>query len=963
MRVPRVFLLDGLALAYRSHYAFIRRPLVNARGEHTSALFAFANTVIKLRTDEKPDYWALAWDAEGPTLRSQEFAEYKATRKPMPEELAAQLQPLKELAAALGLPLLEAPGYEADDVMATLARRAVEDGMEAVLVTSDKDLQQLVRPGVRVLSPRGRQGDEDLWLDEPEVEAKWGVKPASLRDLLALMGDTVDNVPGVPGIGEKTAAALIGRFGNLETLYARLGEVDRESLRKKLAQHREAAFFSRKLVTVQDDLPLEFGWERLTVRPPDAQKLQTLGERYELRRLLTWAEQVRSGSLAMAGAGGAMAGPGVPLAPVSPKTVTGARESAGPAGTASAAPAPPPARVASNEVVQSTLLFESETAVTLEPYGPPVRVIDTSRALEELVRELAACSGFVLDTETTSEEPMRAGLVGIGFTTGERPAYVPLAHREGNNLPFERVAEALGRLLADRDRPKLGQNLKYDALVLERAGLPVEGLAFDTMIASYLLDPEGSHGLDHLSRVHLGIEKIPTSALIGRGRGARTMDEVAIPLVAGYCGEDVHCAWLLAERFRPQIEARELGRLLDQVEMPLVTVLKDMECEGVLVDREFLGRMSKTLESELVRLEGLIFASAGGSFNINSGPQLSEILFRRLGLPARKKTQSGLSTDAFVLEELAVLHELPRLVLQYRQVAKLKSTYVDAIPALIHPDTGRVHTEFHQTVAATGRLSSSNPGLQNIPMRTLLGREVRKAFVARPGWQLVGADYSQIELRIMAHLSGDPALTEAFTEGRDVHAATAAQVFGLEDRAPTPDERAKAKVVNFGIMYGMGARALSLQMGITLAEASAFIRDYFRVHAGVKRFLDRTIEEVRDKGYVSTLLGRRRYLPDVASTSPRARSNAERAAINTPLQGSAADLVKVAMVRIHERLRREGSRARLVLQVHDELLLESPESEVARVEVVLAEEMVRAVTLSVPLEVSVGIGGNWFDVH
>jgi DNA polymerase-1 len=811
---------------------------------------------------------------------------------------------------------------------------------------------------VRVLSPRGRQGDEDLWLDEAEVETKWGVPPSSLRDLLALMGDAVDNVPGVPGVGEKTAAALIGRFGNLETLYERLGEVERESLRKKLAEHREAAFFSRKLVTVQDDLDLAFGWEQLTVRPPDADRLQALGERYELRRLISWADQVRSGTGPLAGAGA-----GGSFAPERQKN-TGAQESAGPAGTAPAAGNPPPARVASTEVVQSALLFETAVEVTLEPFGPPVRVIDDGLGLEELVRELRdAPDGFVLDTETTSEEPMLAHLVGVGFTTGGRPAYLPLAHREGKNLPFERVAQALGPLLADPHRPKLGQNLKYDSLVLARAGLPVRGLAFDTMIASYLLDPEGSHGLDHLSRVHLGIEKIPTSALIGRGRAAHTMDEVSIPLVAGYCGEDVHCTWLLAERFRPQIEARELSRLLADVEMPLVTVLEDMELEGVLVDKEFLGKMSKTLESELVRLEGLIFASAGGSFNINSGPQLAEILFKRLGLPARKKTQSGLSTDAFVLEELAALHELPRLILQYRQVAKLKSTYVDAIPALIHPETGRVHTEFHQAVAATGRLSSSNPGLQNIPMRTPLGREVRKAFVARPGWKLVGADYSQIELRIMAHLSGDKALTQAFSQGLDVHAATAAQVFGLAGRAPTPEERAKAKVVNFGIMYGMGARALSLQMGLTLAEASAFIREYFRVHEGVKRFLDRTVEEVRHKGYVSTILGRRRYLPDVQSTSPRARANAERAAINTPLQGSAADLVKVAMVRVHERLAREGSASRLVLQVHDELLVESPAAEVERVARALKDEMVHAVTLSVPLEVSVGIGENWFDVH
>ncbi|HEV8479905.1 MAG TPA: DNA polymerase I, partial [Candidatus Eisenbacteria bacterium] len=829
-----------------------------------------------------------------------------------------------------------------------------------VLVTSDKDLHQLVRPGVRVLSPRGRANDEDLWLDEAEVEAKWGVKPASLRDLLALMGDTIDNVPGVPGIGEKTAAKLIAQFGTLEELYARLGEVDRESLRKKLEEHREAAFFSRRLVTVQDDLELPFGWERLTVRPPDAEHLKALGERYELRRLLTWADQITSGSLSWAGAGGAMAAAGVPFAP---QSLRGAQETPAPPGTAAEAQSLPPAPVARNEVVQGALVFES-VEPSVEPFGPPVRIIDNSQSLEELVRELrAAPHGFVIDTETTSEEPMRAGLVGIGASSGERPAYLPLAHREGKNLPFERVCEALGPLLADPSRPKLGQNLKYDALVLERAGLPLAGLAFDTMIASYLLDPEGAHGLDHLSRVHLGIEKIPISTFIGRGRPARHMGEVAIPLVAGYCGEDVHCTWLLAERFRPQIEARDAARLLAEVEMPLVTVLKDMEMEGVLVDRAFLARMSQSLESEMMRLEGLIFAAAGGTFNINSGPQLAEILFRRLGLPARKQTKSGLSTDAFVLEELAVLHELPRLILQYRQVSKLKSTYVDAIPALQHPETGRVHTEFHQTVAATGRLSTSNPGLQNIPMRTVLGREVRKAFVARAGWRLIGADYSQIELRIMAHLSGDPALNQAFSQGLDVHTNTAAQVFGLKDRAPTPEERAKAKIVNFGIMYGMGARSLSLQMGLTLAEAAAFIREYFRVHAGVKRFLDATIEEVRQTGYVSTILGRRRYLPDVQSASPRARANAERAAINTPLQGSAADLVKIAMVRIHERLRHEGSRARLVLQVHDELLLESPAEEVEAVGRLLREEMVRAVTLRVPLEVSVGVGSTWFDVH
>ena len=965
MRSPRLFLLDGLALAYRSHFAFVRRPLVTSRGEHTSALFAFANMVIQLRQVEAPDYWVLAWDAEGPTLREQEYAAYKATRKPMPEELAAQLPHLKELAAALGLPLVEAPGYEADDVMATLARRGRQDGMEVVLVTNDKDLQQLVRPGVKVLAPRGK-GDEDVWMDEAAVEARWGVQPHQLADVLALMGDASDNVPGVPGVGDKTAIRLIARFGSLDGVYANLGQVERESLRRKLAAHREAAYFSRRLVTVNDTLELDLRWEALAVRPPDAAALAALGERFELRRLRGWAEEIRRGSAAWAGAGGtAAASPAVPAAasptvaaavlPVVPAAAARAEEPA-PSWQRSGEPLPPP--------VQGALVWEVGEPVGPSAYGPPVRVIDTEAALAGLIDELAAAAhGFCLDTETTSEEPMRARLVGIGVTVGGRPAYLPVGHREGRNLPLAVVRERLGPLLADARRPKLGQNLKYDVIVLERAGLPVAGVDFDTMVAAYLLDPEGAHGLDHLSRVHLGVEKIPTSALLGRGHRARTMDELPVAQVAAYCGEDVHCTWLLAERFAPELEAREQLRLFREVEMPLVSVLTDMELEGVRVDTALLAVMSGELEREMARLEGLIHAAAGGPFNVNSGPQLGQVLFQRLGLPARKHTKTGFSTDADVLEELAPLHELPRLVLLYRQVAKLKSTYVDALPALVHPETGRVHTEFHQTVAATGRLSSSNPGLQNIPMRTPLGREVRKAFVARPGWKLVGADYSQIELRIMAHLSGDAALTAAFRQGEDVHARTAQQVFALADRAPTPEERARAKVVNFGIMYGMGARALSVQLGMPLAQAAAFIREYFRVHAGVKAYLERTLEEARGRGYVTTLLGRRRYLPQLASPSPRARANAERAAINTPLQGSAADLIKVAMVRIHEGLAADGLASRLILQVHDELLFECPPGEVEAVAERVRREMVGAVQMAVPLEVGVGVGERWFDVH
>jgi DNA polymerase-1 len=956
MRAPRLFLLDGLALAYRGHFAFARRPLLNSRGEQTSALFAFANTVRKLAEDEAPDYWALAWDSDEPTLRALSYAEYKATRKPMPEELVAQLEPLRALAAAIGLPLVEAPGYEADDVMATLTTRARADDLEVVLVTNDKDLQQLVAPGVRVLAPRGR-GDEDVWYDEAAVEARWGVPPARLPDVLALMGDASDNVPGVPGIGEKTAAQLIARFGGLDALYERLDEVERASIREALRTHRETAYFSLGLVTVHRDLDLGVTWEQLVARPPHAEHLRDFGARWEIRRLLSWADELGRAALATAG-------PSPPSRPRPAEPANPVAEAAA-AWNVAAVPASPrqrAGRTAAGE--QSTLFLEFEQNRLPEAYGPPVRIVDTEMGLEALARALAgAPRGFAVDTETTSEVPMRAQLVGIGVTTGERPAYVPIRHREGRNVPLEAVTRHLGPLLADPSRPKLGQNLKYDALVLAREGLPLDGIAFDTLLASYLLDPEGAHGLDHLSRVHLGVTKIPTSALIGSGRAARRMDEVAIELVAAYCGEDVHCTWLLAERFAPELARRDAESLFREVELPLVPVLVDMERQGVRIDREFLGRMSEELAREMSRLEGLIHAAAGGSFNVNSGPQLATLLFQKLGLPSSRQTKTGLSTGADVLEELAVEHEVPRLVLQYRQVAKLKSTYVDAIPALLHPETGRVHTEFHQTVTATGRLSSSNPGLQNIPMRTALGREIRKGFVAPPGWTLVGADYSQIELRLMAHLSRDAALVEAFQSGGDVHARTAQRIFGLGQQAPSPEERGRAKVVNFGIMYGMGARALSLQLGMPLGQASEFIKDYFRAHAGVRRFLDDVLQQARERGYVSTLLGRRRYLPQLTSPSPRARAQAERAAINTPLQGSAADLVKVAMIRIHDALRREGLAARMVLQVHDELLLESPAGEVERVSEILRHEMTNAVALTVPLEISLGVGDRWFDVH
>jgi DNA polymerase-1 len=964
-RRPRLFLLDGYALAYRSHFAFIRRPLTNKKGENTSAVFAFANTVLKLRDSERPEYWALAWDSPEPNWRHRAYEPYKANRPPMPDDLRAQMPLILELAGGLGLPKIELPGTEADDVMATLTRRAVDAGMDVVLVTNDKDLQQLVGPHVRVLAPGGGP-KEDAWLDEPAVQARWGVPPSGLRDVLALMGDSVDNIPGVPGVGEKTAVELISAFGSLEALYERIAEVKKESVRKRLVEHREAAFLSRDLVTMDDELVLEHPWESMVVGPVDAARLRALAASLDMVKLARYADQAEAAATA--------------APPVSPlrRPVPGAPEPP---------PGEEPVELAPDILDEGQLGFGFDVEVVppgeplapaapplawqsgaLPPaYGPPVRVLTTAEEIGALAEALrAAPSGFALDTETTAEDPLRAQLVGVGFAWGEAPVYVPLAHREGTNAPREAFERALAPILADPAIAKIGQHAKYDQIVLRGESMPVSGLVCDTMIASYLLDPETPHNLDYLAANHLGITKIPTSAIIGRrGRGQLTMDQVPIDVVAAYCGEDVHTTWELAARFVPRLVAQGLGPLFKDVEIPLSDVLADMEWEGVALDVSFLSSMSTRLGAEIDALEKRIHGSAGMTFNIQSTQQLGEILFKKLGLPGGRKTKTGWSTDSDVLEGMAELHELPGLVLQYRQLTKLKGTYVDALPALVLPRDGRLHTSFHQTVAATGRLSSSDPNLQNIPFRTPLGREVRRAFVARPGWRLLSADYSQIELRIMAHLSGDPALVEAFEKGVDVHAATAQRVFGLAAGAlAAPEQRAMAKVVNFGVMYGMGARALGQQLGIPVAEASRFIAEYFRTHQGVDRFLKQTVADARQKGFVTTILGRRRRLPALTSGAEgRVRADAERAAINTPIQGSAADLIKVAMIRLAHELEARGLESKLVLQVHDELLVEAPEAEVDVAREAVSRAMTTAMALSVPLEVQTGVGMNWLEVH
>ncbi len=961
--MPRLVVLDAMGLAYRAYYAFIRRPLVNSRGENTSAIFGFANTALKIRREEKPEYWALAWDGPGPTFRHQRFPEYKATRKPMPEDLLSQIEPIEQVAQALGLPVIELPGMEADDVMATLARRGEREGFDVVLVTSDKDLLQLVSERVSLLSPVGR-GEDYVRVDPAAVREKWGVPPEQVREVLALMGDASDNVPGVPGVGEKTAVELISEFGSLEELYRRVDEVKKPALRERLVDHREKAFLSRELVTVRTDEPLPYAWGDLKLGSIRRDALLELAKRFELARLRSVAEQL---GVAEADAGKRAVGRPVERRGTAAETPAPGVRLGEPhvskAALGSAAPAAPPA-------ASGIPLREPSAQAALDLWSTPAGVAGGEQAtghdlnvLEARVRALreGATEGLALVPIAEGDHPRRARLVGLALAAaGGAACYLPLGHEAGPNVPPTRAREWLAGPLGDPAVPKLGEDLRRDAHLLESLGMRLEGAALDLRVLSFLCDPERDHGLEALGRDFLGlaISREPPAA------GGRRPKPAALPVAAGEHAVRAACALFpLARALRAQLEARDQWSLYESLERPLMPVLLDMERHGVRLDADALREMSRAAGQGIEALRRELLAMAGEEINLDSGPQVARVLFETLKLRPGGKTPGGaLSTRQDVLEELARAHPFPARLLEYRALAKLRSTYFDALPAEVDPRDGRVHTCFDQAGAATGRLSSSHPNLQNIPMRTERGRQIRRAFVAPQGSVLVGADYSQIELRVMAHLSGDPNLIAAFEGGEDVHASTARRIFGVTGPLD-PAQRARAKVVNFGVMYGMGARSLSQQMGISLSEAQDFIAHYFRVFEGVRAFLQATVEDARRRGWVATLLGRRRYLAGLASTHGGERSYAERAAINTPIQGSAADLMKLAMIRVHGALKAHRPSARLLLQVHDELLLECPEADAQAVSDLVRAEMEGCFLLRVPLVVSVERGPTWFDVH
>jgi len=934
--MQKLVLIDASGYLYRAFHAL--PPLTNSKGEPTGAVLGVLNMLNKLVKDEAPERIAVVFDAPGRTFRDELFDEYKAHRAPMPDDLRAQLQPLLDAVEAMGLPLLRIAGVEADDVIGTLATRGVEAGFRVLISTGDKDMAQLVGPDIELVNTMS-----NTRLDRAGVKAKFDVFPEQIVDYLALVGDSSDNIPGVTGVGPKTAAKWLNQYHNLEGLLAHVAEIAGkvgDNLRRELPLLE----LSRRLATIDVGVALPVTPQALVAGAPDLARLRELYTRLELRLLLRSLDPP-SGS--------------------PPPLPAGEFHAAGVAGE-------PTTATAKSEAPES----EARGAASL-PVAPPAAArpkhyeqITERAVLDAWLAKLEAAPLVSFDTETDSLNYMQARIVGLSFsvTPGEA-AYVPLGHDYAGappQLDRDQVLAALKPWLEDAGKFKLGHHLKYDAHVLANYGISMAGHRYDSMLESYVLNSVANrHDMDSAAERYLGIQTIHYEDVCGKGAKQIGFNQVDVASATAYAAEDADVTLQLHGALWTQIAALpKLASLYEFIEQPLVGVLYRMERTGVLVDRELLRVQSAELDARMREVAADAHVAAGGDFNLDSPKQLQEILFGKLGIPVKRKTPTGQpSTAEDVLEELAAEYPLPRLILEYRGVAKLRSTYTEKLPAQIEPSTGRIHTSYHQAVAATGRLSSSDPNLQNIPIRTPEGRRIRQAFVAPPGHCLIAADYSQIELRIMAHLSGDASLLRAFAEDRDIHQATAAEVFGIALEAVSLDQRRSAKAINFGLIYGMSAFGLARQLGIGRGEAQKYVDLYFERYPGVKRYMEETTRQAREIGYVETLFGRRLYLPEIASRNQALRQYAERSAINAPMQGTAADIIKLAMIDVDRWLRESRVSARLIMQVHDELVLEVAESETTRVIGELRERMAAAAQLRVPLKVDVGVGKNWDEAH
>ena len=886
-----IYLIDGSAYIFRAYHAI--RGLRNSSGMPTNAVFGFARMVIKLLEDRQPQYVGMFFDTKGPTFRHERYAEYKANRPPMAEDLAVQIPLIKRVTAGFNLPIFEMAGWEADDLIATMAHAAAAKGFEVIMVTGDKDFMQLVTPRVTIWDPM-----KDVVIDESHVQEQFGVTPQQMIDVQGLAGDTADNVPGVPGIGMKTAAKLMVEFGSMDHLYEEVTTITRKKQKENLINFKEQALLSRELVTIRTDAPIEFDADQLKAAAPDRGTLAQLFQDLEFRQLQqAYAE----------------------------------------------------------DQPEITKVYQE---------------IRDEAALSALIAQLEQAEIIALDTETTSQDPHQARLVGFSFAIRAHEAwYIPCGHDyfgAPEQLDLQLVIDRLNPVLSNPAIRKVGQNIKYDWIVLERHGARLKGVTFDTMVASYLLNPsKRAHNLDQIALDFLGHKTISYKDLVPKGRKPPGFNAIPLEKAVPYAAEDADITLLAHGELAPQLTKLGLDELFQTVEIPLIAVLKRMERAGIGVEPERLQVLSKTFADEIDSLEAEIYKLAGDEFNIKSSQQLGIVLFEKLNLPVQKKTRKtkGYSTDVEVLTTLAAMHPLPERVLRHRTLAKLKSTYADALYDLINPSTGRIHSSFNQTVAATGRLSSSDPNLQNIPIRTEEGRKIREAFIPRPGWTMVAADYSQIELRILAHYAEDPILIRAFKENEDIHARTAAEVFQAPGEVDTAELRRQAKVINFGIIYGMGAFSLARELGITQKMAQTYIDNYFARYEGVQRFIDRTIEEARQTQQTSTLLGRIRLLPDITARNYNQRQFAERTAVNTPIQGTAADLIKLAMIRADEEIQKRNMASTMLLSVHDELVFEAPAEEVGELEGLIRSVMEGIWNLAVPLKVNLLRGQSWAEVH
>ncbi len=918
MKNKTFVIVDAMAMAYRAYFAFINRPLSNSKGEPTSAVYGFVNQLLKVLEDHKPDYIAVATDSKEKTFRHDMYEDYKATREAMPDDMIPQIGRIKEIVELLNIPLYIKPGYEADDIIGTAVKIAEKNGMISYAVTPDKDYMQLVTDKTIVAKP-GRGSDEVIFYNVKKVIEDYGFEPIQMIDYLALIGDSSDNIPGVKGIGPKTALPLIQKFGSLEKIYKNLDKIEKAGTKKKLEENKENALLSKELAAINCSVPMEFDFTKAKFEKPDFDKLRDLFVELEFKNLYTRLLKVYDSSKV--------------------------------------------------DEIKDEDLSEAET---FDKTASKYKLITTLKEAKALADTLKKKELFIFDTETDGLDPFSLKILGASFSTkaGEgvfvaiHPGEKKIFKDEKERIPVEEFVKIYKPVFEDKKIKKVCQNGKYDISVLRSIGIQLENFYFDTMIASYIIDPDQKHGMDGLSEKYLNYKPIPLSELIGTKKDPTLLYDADVEQLSDYAAEDADITYQLYEVLSKEIKKEKLEKIAFDVDFPLVPVLEDMEFEGVKIHKTALDSFSKDLQKLIHKYTKKIYKAADEEFNISSPKQLQVILFEKLGLTSGRKTKTGFSTDARALENLKGEHEIIDMILDYRQVTKLKSTYADALPNLINPKTGRVHTDFNQTIASTGRLSSINPNLQNIPIRTEMGKEIRKAFVPRDkNHVLLSADYSQIELRIMASICGDEGLMKAFKAGEDIHRNTAALVFMVDPKDVSDDMRRKAKEVNFGILYGIGPFGLKTRLGVTQAHAKEIIETYFKTFKKVKNYMEDSVERAKEKGYAETLLGRRRFLRNINSNNRVVRQFEERVAINMPIQGSAADMIKIAMISIHNKLVKLKFKTKMVLQVHDELLFDAHKDEVDELKPMIKELMEKALPLKVPVLVDIGTGDNWLDAH